>query len=785
MFKNLAKPTETITEHTQKCLEVAVQLGGIFKNELKKLDSTNVSGEELFFLSVIFHDFGKYAQPFQNKTLNQDYKGVWGYRHEIFSAEFVHLLDNLSIEEIQLIQLAILSHHNKSIDHLEKACFQGNSNSQLLPGLFLTDMNRNRKLAYDEGKDSILENWDNIFSEVERLIKNSPIPAHVSYDAKNLKNIFDLITDYYRAVTLYDRAFDYNKIIFLKGLLVTSDHLGSAGKKISIIDDDIEEYYIKKFGIPNEGSFRSIQKMCMETGGATSILKAPTGTGKTEAAFLWAGQNLRQNRYARIFYILPYTASLNAMFARLNSSQFAQDRVDILHGKNTAYYFDLITKNKRDDEIGENAESINIEIRLRKGLAKSFAAPIKLCTPHQIIKNFYGLKHFEEALLQYYNGLFIFDEIHCYDRVFLAELLSSMWKIKNEMNGKFLFMSATFPKIIEDIIRDIMNIENATIQFPDRELQDFTRTRLSVIDGLIEESCNFKRIQADIASGKRVLIICNTIKKAQDISMRINSENKILLHSAFNTHDRKIIETKILKGEIGEENIQVLIGTQAIEVSLDLDYDCCYSEIASIDALIQRFGRVYRNRKRNNNEYGTVTVFLENDLASEKIYNEKIDNELYNIIEKTRDLLYKLNRMPLSFQALCEGIDDIYDEKYKQSIQDLISSKIALFSNGCLIPMKDYSNEAKTYFEQFDGIKVLPSKLYDKYEGLLTKKRYVEADSLLITLSERKLFNYYRQHCVSKMKIAGRDIFVAEQDYVAYDGKIGLRIIDESASPFL
>ena len=123
MFKNLAKPEETIVEHTLECFAVAKQLSSIFKNELRLLDQTGIRGEDIFLLSVLFHDFGKYAQPFQNITLNMETNKVWGYRHEVFSAEFVNLL-NFPKEAKQLIQLGILAHHNKTINILEKATFK-------------------------------------------------------------------------------------------------------------------------------------------------------------------------------------------------------------------------------------------------------------------------------------------------------------------------------------------------------------------------------------------------------------------------------------------------------------------------------------------------------------------------------------------------------------------------------------------------------------------------------------------------------------------------------------
>jgi len=558
--------------------------------------------------------------------------------------------------------------------------------------------------------------------------------------------------------------------------LVTSDHLGSAHQTINKIEVDIKKFYKTKFDIPKKGNFRTTQIKCMESKGASAIIKAPTGSGKTEASFLWASENLKINPYSRIFYILPYTASINAMYERLNKNDFSKNKVDILHGKNIAYYFDLITQGKSEDEINESIEIINKEIRMRKLTAKSFASPIKVTTPHQIVKNFYGLKHFEESFLQYRNGLFIFDEIHCYDRIFLAEMLVAMKKIKEKFNGRFLFMSATFPRIIEELIRKYLNVDFPTIEFYPEELHNFTKTKLNLIDGLIEENSNIKTIQNEIYNGKRVLIVCNTIKKAQMIFDELNCDKKKLLHSAFNNEDRKVIEKDILDSEKSKRKIQLLVGTQAIEVSLDLDYDCCYTEIASIDALIQRFGRVYRNRERKYNDFGIVNVFIEADNITKLIYNEKISNEEYDIISKTYNELIKLNNTPLDYFSLCESVENVYCDKYKNSIIEIIEQKLEIMKDNILIPMKDYSNEAKIYFEQFDGIKVLPFSLYDRFEDYFEKKRYIEADNLLVTLSERKLFNYYRKHFINKMRILSKDVFVAEEYLLTYDNKIGLHL---------
>ncbi len=114
-------------------------------------------------------------------------------------------------------------------------------------------------------------------------------------------------------------------------------------------------------------------------------------------------------------------------------------------------------------------------------------------------------------------------------------------------------------------------------------------------------------ILARAKEGKRILVILNTVELAQKIFKEIAEKNKDniylkLIHSRFTFKDRKSIEDEIISTfsnpkPITEKEGKILVATQVVEASLDIDADILYTELAPIDALVQRMGRVWRRIK--------------------------------------------------------------------------------------------------------------------------------------------------------------------------------------------
>ena len=174
---------------------------------------------------------------------------------------------------------------------------------------------------------------------------------------------------------------------------------------------------------------------------------------------------------------------------------------------------------------------------------------------------------------------------------------------------------------------------------------------------------------------------------------------------------------------------RLFIGTQAIEVSLDIDYDKIYTEPAPFDALIQRFGRVNRKRKKGISE---CIIFKERNEKDEYIYEQPL-------IDRTIEVLYQIintNQGIIKEQELQNFIDEVYPSFDKKSQQDFDSTFSALsFSiQNNLIPFEHSRDREEDFYKQFDGIKVVPAILENEYKELLKKFDFIGAELLKVQI---------------------------------------------------
>ena len=469
--------------------------------------------------------------------------------------------------------------------------------------------------------------------------------------------------------------------------------------------------------------FYQHQKDCSQTLGNV-ILTAPTGSGKTESAFLWIRKHFEENQTGRVFYILPFTASINAMFERL-SAVIEDGKVGMLHGKLSAYLNNYFEEHQYSHSTKKEA------IDELKQKFKYVTTPIKVCTPFQLLKHLFGLKGFEQGLFEWTNSYFIFDEIHAYDAKTFAQIKVLLEFATQHLNVKVMVMTATLPKFLR------REIELAIGQFTpinaDETLYNsFRRHKVILKDGLLEN--NLDIIKADLQAGKKVLVVCNTVAQAQNIYGILQSEVKksVLLHGGFNGTDRNRHEQTLLQAEKNDslEDVMLLVSTQAIEVILDIDYEVIYTEPAPIDAMLQRFGRVNRKRERG---ISPCVIFKESDKKDFYIYDKDAISRTLEVFSKAK------NDGIVDESILQEYIDFVYpswsesQEKDFNMVYETMKSTLDL-----LIPLIHSKKTEEDFYKQFDGAKILPQIYKSKFEEYLRNFDFINAENLKVSIKKNR-----------------------------------------------
>ena len=450
---------------------------------------------------------------------------------------------------------------------------------------------------------------------------------------------------------------------------------------------------------------------------------------------------------------MPFTASINAMYNRLVKDLGSDELVGISHGKASYFIYKSV-------ESGDYDES-NLETKRIQNLTKKIYRPYKILTPFQLIKFFFGVKGFEMGLSELTNSLLILDEIHAYDARVTCLLLESLKILKSKFGVDIFIMSATLPSFLKNLFSKELDISNF-ISLDSKELDSFTRHKVNIINNCIENCCD--KILNDINSGKKVLIVCNTVDKAQFIYEWFKEndvDNSALLHSRFILKDRERIEKNL-------DNLNLLIGTQAIEVSLDIDYDVLYSEPAPLDALIQRFGRVNR-RGWKDDIIKQVNIFKIGSDNDKYIYNQ-------NLVNKTLDVLNNFDILQES--KIQEIIDYVYSEGYDSKNQETFD-EVKLSFNRLLkniVPFINF-NKDNDFYNLFDSYEVVPQKFREKYLDEINNKRYYKSMSYCLSISKGQFFKLQKDNNV-EFDCNNNTYFID----VKYDSELGLKLSDEEST---
>ncbi|NLB77253.1 MAG: CRISPR-associated helicase Cas3', partial [Crenarchaeota archaeon] len=587
--KILAKGNgETLSEHTLRCLGVAE---GVLANLPFNQDIVTSIRADLFD-AIAVHDVGKAAVGFQ-RSLQPGAKR-WGHRHEVISAAFASN-QKLKPEVI----FAVLTHHRSipaDMTCSSKGCL-GFEELPLAPEPYPVWFQMAKE--WKQNLSSFINEWNLILNNV----KSNKLSSQVGLDYLSIDDGW--LNRYKQLRKIEPKSRFYAAT--LRGLLMSCDHIGSSNT--SLVFPKVPDISKINIAVPCLFSFQ--RKAGAVKGNL--ILQAPTGSGKTLAALLWAGRN--QKIKGRLFYSLPNTASINAMYMRLCNSYFGRDTVGLMHSRAVSSLYS-IWENEDDSPLIQQKQAL-----MAKALARELWYPIRVCTPHQILRYTLHGKGWELMLSEFPNACFVFDEIHAYDPIVTGFIIATA-KLVCELHASCLFLSATMPEFLRQMIT--LEIAHAQFLFPsseeelDRQILDKRRHDVQILDGAIFE--NIELILKKINESKSTLIVCNNVPSAQRVFAEIQNrgiKDSLLLHSRFCRRDRNEIE-KTIQSRLPK----VLVATQVVEVSLDVDFEQGFFEPAPIDATIQRLGRVNRKGDRPP---ANVVVFKE-QISKHSVYSKDTVN---------------------------------------------------------------------------------------------------------------------------------------------------------------
>lgn len=744
-----SEPPISLKQHIDECLKVCESLQAAFV-------ALPLSDYEQFWklvrLGIIFHDLGKSHSEFQ-KMLSGYHSNWYHQRHELFSALFVDQIE-LPEKDKFLLKLIVTGHHkdfNFLFDHIQH---------YYKTGVDLFSFGEEGKLDWDEETEKLNHEF------VVEFLKEYGITLH----ANKFKLPYSEIKEYAQKPVNTTASF-FQDLLLAAGALKHCDHLASAGIfKVNLLTE-------KHFGFLYNTKWSPYfhQKRASEVRG-NIILTAPTGAGKTEASLMWLHKQIKDKGQGRAFYILPFTASINAMFDRLDEKMHGNSEiVGLVHGKLSEYIESRFEK----EEFSITNEKLKQELR---DSFRALVPPLKITTPFQLLKSIFGLKGFEKGIFEMSGGYFIFDEIHAYDPEVSAQIKVLIEFATRFLNVNVCLMTATLPTFLKKEF--IEAIGTCTEISANEELyKSFIRHRITVAKGLLSDHIDM--IQYRLNKGDKVLVVCNTVTQSQYIFSKLESTGKVLLHGAFNSIDRNTKEK-----ELKSTDIKLLVGTQAIEVSLDIDYDVIFTEPAPMDALLQRFGRI--NRHRVNGKYRNpcdCIVFSERDEADKYIYKNE------EVIKLT---LEALREMEASNSGVVNEIDL---QKYIDQVYPNWSIKDKEDFNRVYFHLKEdvmenlspfiYSQHREDEFEkQFDGIKVLPANKTKEYRQYLETTKFIKAESLKVSISKQRFAMLWKNDAVTRNLItyqsSNSNELKEEYFYIidrAYNSDLGLLIdIEEKSS---
>ena len=405
------------------------------------------------------------------------------------------------------------------------------------------------------------------------------------------------------------------------------------------VQSDVTEpgAFAERFGFPpNEVQRAMLEAVSQAQEPGMFILEAQMGVGKTEAALGAAEILAKHGGEGGIFFGLPTQATANGIFGRLlawaeKQPDGLEHSIKLAHGMaelNEAYLRlqqDTVwVEEDLEADPDADPESRVMVHQWFRGNKQGLLADFVIGTVDQLLLAALKQKHVMLRHLGLAGKVVVIDECHAYD-AYMNCYLDRALNWLGEYRVPVILLSATLPaKRRTELVTAYLNRKTLPDapwktcrgyplltwtdgkQVQQCEIPLHTPPHRVTMESLTEEHLP-EMLQNALREGGCAGVIVNTVRKAQDLAARLREElpefEVLVFHAQFLMPDRAEKEQRLME-RIGKRSTPaqrdrlIVVGTQVLEQSLDIDFDYMITELCPMDLLLQRIGRLHRHPGR-------------------------------------------------------------------------------------------------------------------------------------------------------------------------------------------